>query len=182
MTRKAEDYIPALKAGAVIITDDIDDSAVTAAKVADGAVTIDKISDATLTNAKVAVPKDVIYQEAFVLADMTDGGSAIATFDLTHSIPAGSVFVRSTIHALTGFAGDTTATIQIGDGSDADRYTTGTPSVFTTAAAGVDLGGPAGTAWHDAAKTPKVTITAGSEWGDVTGGAVTVTLFYQRPV
>ena len=95
----------------------------------------------------------VTYQQSVAIADFTDGGSTTGTLALTASIPAGALYVSSLITAIIGFAGDTTATIQIGDGSDVDRYTTGTPTVFTTAAAGVDLGVPSGTKWHTAATT-----------------------------
>jgi hypothetical protein len=136
----------------------------------------------SITNAQQGVPKLVVYQETVLFSQFTDGGGAAGTFDLSHSIPAGAVYARSTVHAITGFTGDTSATMTLGDGTDVDRYNTGTPSLFTTAAAGVDLGAPSGTLWHTAAKTPVLTVTSGSDWGLVVAGAVTVTLFYYRPV
>lgn len=130
-----------------------------------------------------AVPKIVAYQETFSYADMTDGGSTSGTFVLSHTIPAGAVYMQTTCHGITGFAGDSSATIQVGDGTDVDRYTTGTPSVFTTAAAGVSLGAASGTAWHTAAvASPTVTITSGTDFGAVNAGSITITLFYYRPV
>jgi len=69
------------------------------------------------------------------------------------------------------------ATIQVGDGTDVDRYTTGTPSVFTTAVA-IDLGVLSGTAIHIAAVTPKITITASADFTAVTAGTLTIKLFY----
>ena len=118
------------------------------------------------------------YSQTIALANFTDGGGTTGTKDLNVSIPAGAVYEQTLLTALTGFAGDTTATIQLGDGTDADRYSTGTPSVFTTAAAGADAGIPSGTRFHSGAKTPKVTITAGSDWGAVTAGAVTLVLVW----
>lgn len=120
----------------------------------------------------------VSYQETVALASFTDGGSTVGTFDLGISIPAGAVFARSLVTGLTGFAGDTSAALTIGDGSDVDRYNTGTPSVFATAAAGADLGAPSGTLWHTAAATPKLTITSGADFTSVSAGQLTVTLFY----
>lgn len=123
----------------------------------------------------------VTYQETVDIADFTDGGSTTGTLALGISIPAGAVFAQALITALVGFAGDTTATAQIGDGSDPDRYSTGTPSVFTTAAAGADAGVPSGTKFHSGAKTPKITITAATDFTDIVtdgNGQMVVTLMW----
>lgn len=121
----------------------------------------------------------VTYQQSILKTDFTDGGSTTGTLALTTSIPAGALYVSSLITGITAFSGDTTATIQIGDGSDVDRYTTGTPSVFTTAAAGVDLGVPSGTKWHTAAATPTVTITSTADFTNVaSAGAALITLIW----
>lgn len=129
----------------------------------------------------MAAPTLKVYQESFVLADMTDGGTTAATFDLSVSIPEGAIVLQSFIDDVTGFAGDTSAVATIGDGSDVDRYNTGTPDVFTTADH-ISAGAVSGTAYHAAAKTPKITITAATEWGDVTAGGMTVTIFYYQSV
>lgn len=175
-------FSTAMKRGAEVDAEVNKADSVDTADIADSAVTNAKIADAVVANAKLAVPKVVVYQETFAYGDMTDGGGAAATFDLSHSIPAGADFLKTTIHALTGFTGDTSAVITVGDGTDVDRYNTGTPNVFTTAAAGVAMGAPSGTTFHAAAKTPKVTITSNADWGSVSAGQVTVTLFYYRPV
>lgn len=135
---------------------------------------------AAIANSNLAAPKIRVYQETVAFGAFTDGGAAAGTFDLSVSIPAGAVFLRTLLTALTGFAGDTSAVITVGDGTDVDRYNTGTPDVFTTAAAGVDMGAPSGTAFHSAAKTPKITITSGTDWGLVTAGALTLTLFWYQ--
>lgn len=120
----------------------------------------------------------VTYQQSVAYTDFTDGGSTVGTLNLTASIPAGAVFVQSLITAIVGFTGDTSATITIGDGSDVDRYNTGTPSVFTTAAAGVDLGVPSGTKWHTAAATPKLTVTSNADFTSVAAGSALITLVW----
>jgi len=137
---------------------------------------------------KVKISKDggtarlEMYQETISYDAFTDGGSTAGTLELDTTIPAGAVVERSTIHSLTGFAGDTSAVITIGDGTDADRYNTGTPNVFADASAGVDLGVPSGTAFHATAKTPTVTITSDSDWGSVTAGSAVITIWYYKPV
>lgn len=120
----------------------------------------------------------VTYQETVAVTQFTDGGAAVGTYDLGTSVPAGAVFAQTIIDQITGFTGDTSAAITIGDGSDVDRYNTGTPSVFTTAADGVDAGVPSGTKWHTAAKTPKLTITSNADFTAVVAGSVRVTLFW----
>lgn len=120
----------------------------------------------------------VTYQQTVAFSEFTDGGGAAGTLALAASIPAGAVFARSLIDQITGFTGDTSAVLTIGDGTDVDRYNTGTPSVFTTAAAGVDAGAPSGTLFHSAAKTPTLTVTSATDFGAVSAGAVRVTLFW----
>jgi hypothetical protein len=121
-----------------------------------------------------------VISQRVAYTDFTDGGGTSGTKDLNGIIPAGAWFERSLVSRLTGFAGDTSATLIIGvTGGDTDRYSTGTPSVFTTATQGVDMGAPSGTVWHTAAATPTLLITSGSDWGLVTAGALTVKLFYR---
>jgi hypothetical protein len=118
----------------------------------------------------------VTYEETVALADFTDNGDTTGTVELNVSIPAGAVYNQTFITAVTGFAGDTSATVQVGDGTDVDRYSTGTPSVFATAANGIDAGVPSGTKFHSAAKTPTVIVTSGSDFGAVTAGQMTIVL------
>lgn len=120
----------------------------------------------------------VTYQQTVAYTEFTDGGSTAGTLALNTSIPAGAVFLRSLVTDITGFAGDTSAVLTIGDGTDVDRYNTGTPSVFATAAAGADMGAPSGTAHHSAAKTPTLTVTSNADFTSVSAGALTVTLFW----
>jgi hypothetical protein len=123
------------------------------------------------------------YKQTVTRAEFTDGGATTGTFVMSATIPAGSVMAKSTVTAITGFTGDTSATIQIGDGSTADRYSTGTPSVFTTAAQGVDVGAVSGTAWHTAAVTTvTLTVTTNADFTNCTAGSVDVTLFWYEPV
>lgn len=112
--------------------------------------------------------------QTVALADFTDGGAAVGTLVLDYGIPVGATVVRTYLLALTGFTGDTSCTLIVGDGTDTDRYNTGTPSIFTTAAGETDLGAISGVAYHSAAKSITLTATSGSDWGAVTAGAATV--------
>lgn len=118
-----------------------------------------------------------VIQETVSLADFTDGGSTSGTAELSTDIPAGAVVTRALLPDVTGFVGDTSATVQIGDGTDVDRYNTGTPSVFATAA-NVDTGAVSGTAYHSTAKTPTITVTSATDFGAITAGEMTVVIFY----
>lgn len=123
-----------------------------------------------------------VIADTFGVADMTDGGSTTGTFVMTGDIPAKSFGHVASVVNLTGFTGDTSATIQVGDGSDVDRYSTGTPSVFTSLAY-LSLGAASGTAAHAAAVTsPTITITSASNFTDVItdgGGEATVIIEYK---
>lgn len=121
----------------------------------------------------VSVLKEVITYDQF-----TDGGAAVGTYQMAGTIPAGAVLLGSKVLVDAGFAGDTSCTLTIGDGSDADRYMTGTPSIFATAAAGVETGVPSGNKLVTADNRPTLTATSGSDWGSVTAGQITVRLYY----
>ena len=116
-------------------------------------------------------------EKRFSYTDFTDGGGASGTLALTETIPVGAKAIGSRLVNLTGFSGDTSAVIIVGDGTDTDRYNTGTPDVFTTANA-IDLGVASGTLIHITAATITVTITSGSDWGLVTAGAATLIIDY----
>lgn len=112
-------------------------------------------------------------------AQFTDGGSTSGTFVLTDgTIPVGATVLFSAVEAITGFTGNTSAVILIGDGSDADRYSTGTPNVFVTAAGGVSVGAPSGVQYHDVGKSITLTITSATDFTNVTAGSVTVSVYY----
>lgn len=110
--------------------------------------------------------------------DFTDGGAAAGTLQMTGTIPAGAIFLYSKVLVPAGFAGNTSAVLTIGDGSDVDRYNTGTPSVFTTAATGVQMGNPSGNRFHTAAIQPTLTVTGNSDFTAINAGQLAVTLFY----
>lgn len=118
-----------------------------------------------------------VISERVARADFTDGGGAAGTVALSTQIPAGAFVTRAYLLDVTGFAGNVSAVLTLGDGTDADRYGTGTPSVFASAAA-VDLGAPSGVQIHTAAKTPTVTVTGSADFTAITVGAATVRILY----
>ncbi len=118
-----------------------------------------------------------IITERLTRSGFTDGGAAAGTKTLSTQIPQGAWVHRCYLQNVTGFTGNTSAVIVVGDGTDVDRYNTATPSVFANANA-IDLGAPSGTAIHTAAATVTVTVTGGSDFTNISAGALTVKIFY----
>ena len=146
-----------------------------------GAVGSTDILDASVALADLAVPKWGKISQTILISTFTDGGGASGTKTLTSQIPAGAVFQHSRVLVNVACSGDTTAVITIGDGSDADRYNTGTPSVFTTGQK--DMGNPSGVRDHLTAATVTVTVTGGSDFGLVNVlGSLTIDLYYLQTV
>lgn len=119
-----------------------------------------------------------VISQRVLRADFTDGGAAAGTLVLGNQIPVGAWVERVLLRNVTGFTGNTSAVIIVGDGTDHDRYNTGTPSVFTTANA-IDLGAPSGTQIHTAAASVTLTVTAASDFTAVTAGALTIDIYYR---
>lgn len=125
-----------------------------------------------------------VLSETVAVSQFTDGGATVGTYQMQGVLPAGSIVLYSKIGPVTGFAGDTSAALTIGDGSDVDRYMTGTPSVFTTAAVGVECGVPSGTKLLTADNRPTLTITSSADFTAVVTdghGVVTVAIHYIPP-
>ena len=119
-----------------------------------------------------------VISETVAYTDFTNG-TATGTYTMSGTIPAGAVYYWSAVTSVGGFAGDSSASMTIGDGTDADRYCgTAGIDVFSTVANGVDAGTPSGVRYHAAAKSPVLTITPGSDFGSVTAGTVSIKLFY----
>ena len=123
-------------------------------------------------------PFDYIEEEV-VRSQFTDGGSTSGTYQMKSAIPVGGHVLATTYTGIIGFTGDTSAVMTVGDGSDVDRYNTGTPSVYTTAGA-VEAGVPSGVKGHATAIYPTLTVTSAADFTNVTAGAVKVTIFFVK--
>jgi len=119
------------------------------------------------------------FSETVAYGDFTDGGAAVGTYDITAgTIPVGATFLFAAITAVTGFAGDVSAALTLGDGSDVDRYNATTIDVFSDAANGIAAGSPSGVLYHDTEATITLTITTNADWTSVSAGSVTVEFYY----
>lgn len=139
---------------------------------AGGGIWFEKVSNKQLDGDWRPVSGAII--QTVTESQFTDGGALVGTLVLTDGIPVGATVKRVFLQALTGFTGNSSCALTVGDGTTADRYMTGTPSIYTTAAGETDLGVVSGTAYHTAAKSITLTATSGSDWTAVTAGAMTV--------
>lgn len=116
--------------------------------------------------------------ETVLYSAFTDGGAAAGTYVLDSDIPAGAYVDNASVYVNTGFTGNTSAALTIGDGTDVDRYNTGTPSVL--AAGWVDVGLRSGAPHHTAAMaTVTLTVTGATDFTAISAGSLTVALHYR---
>lgn len=119
-----------------------------------------------------------ICQRVDVVADFTDGGGATGTLVLNATIPAGAFVERAVLTNVTGTVGESTATMEVGDGTDADRYNVATDPNMAADAVMLDGGAPQGIQIHIAEKTVTLTITEDDDFTDITDGAFTILIRY----
>jgi hypothetical protein len=139
------------------------------------------ILSSTNTQLNTLVTSPIINKisETVAYAQFTDGGGTTGTYTMTApGIPATAVVLYAVVTAVTGFTGDTTALLSIGDGTDVDRYNTGLYDVFGNAALGLDVTAPSGLIYHTVTKQPVIAITKATDWGAGTTGSVSVKVIY----
>tara|TARA_R100000234_G_scaffold3291_3_gene2746 strand:- start:4728 stop:5189 length:462 start_codon:yes stop_codon:yes gene_type:complete len=133
--------------------------------------------DVSGSAAGVNVGSIIKLSKTFSYTEMTDGGGTVGSLLWEESIPVGATVLHCAVVNLVKFGGDSSATIRVGDGTDHDRYMTGTPDVFLNADA-LSLGNVSGVAYHATAKQPNILVTSGSDWGAVDSGSATIELYY----
>lgn len=107
------------------------------------------------------------------------GAPTSAAKTLTNTIPRGAIVVRTYVEVIEGFQGDTTAVAIVGDADDEDRYV---QASFDVKSQGVkQTGKPSGNKHHKEPKQPKVKVTAGNAFGNLTGGVMRVSVVYVEP-
>jgi hypothetical protein len=116
-------------------------------------------------------------------SDFTDGGSTAGTITLDKQIPAGSFVIGSKVHVVTGFTGDTSCVLDIGDGSDADAFSLTTHNIYTAAdnlmeVCDVTGSGDAGLVPISTDTSVVLTATSASDWTSVSAGRLFVEVFY----
>ncbi len=124
-----------------------------------------------------------VLSETVGVAQFTDGGSAVGTYQMAGSLPVGAIVLGTKVLVPGAFAGNTSAALTIGDGSDVDRYNTGTIDLFTAAAAGVQSGVPSGLQLVVTENRPTLTVTGNSDFTLIVtdaGGSVSVSIYYMQ--
>ena len=120
-----------------------------------------------------------LTSQALAFGSFTDNGNTTGYIDFSEFLPAGAMVLgwKSTVSA--GFAGDTTAVMQVGVSGDVDAFSADTAQ--SCLAAGVI--GSASLASTSAtpiatASTPRVTVTGGADFGSISAGSMIVDVFY----
>jgi predicted RecA/RadA family phage recombinase len=106
-------------------------------------------------------------------------GTALGHIDITAGqLPARSLVLGTSINVTEGFAGDTTAIVQVGGTVDLDRFSSVTDQsvlAIGRVAMGIPVDGQDGFA---AAQTVRVTVTGGADWDNITAGKMFVSIYY----
>lgn len=132
---------------------------------------------ANLYNLKQGVGLDWVESRlAYTAFTKVEGTATKATASLGATIPVGAHVLGAQVVVHTGYTGDTSAVMTLGDGSDADRYNTSTIDVASSGY--VSAGAPSGTLGHAAAVTPTVTLTTGADYDNVSAGDMTVRITF----
>jgi hypothetical protein len=122
-----------------------------------------------------------VLTDTMTRASFTDGGGASGTRVMAGVIPVGAILLGSKLTVNTAFIGDTSATMTVGDGSDVDRYNTGTPDVFSGTGL-IQTGVPSGNKLITTANSPTVTVTSNADFTNVTAGSMTLSIYYLATV
>ena len=110
-------------------------------------------------------------------ASFTDNGDASGYIDLGGAIPAGSIVTGWKAIVATGFTGDSTAVIEVGVSGDTDAFSADTAQSALVAGT-VGSAAKEALAFVGADSTPRVTVTGGSDFGNISAGSMTLTVYY----
>ena len=119
-------------------------------------------------------------QELDHAAFTNETGTALGNIDFTSgTLPAGAIILGWKAVTSEGFAGDTTAIVQVGIEGDVDRFsaavdgsclaagTVGSAAIAADMADGIS-----------AVCTPRVTVTGGADWDSISAGKMVVDIYY----
>ena len=121
-----------------------------------------------------------LVSQVLDFGDFTDNGDDSGYIDFTTAaIPAGSIVVGWKAVVAAGFTGDTTAAIEVGIAGDTDAYSADVAQ-SVLAPATVGSAAQALEAFVGAAATPRVTVTGAADFGNVSAGSMTVTVYYKQ--
>ena len=117
--------------------------------------------------------------ETKALVNFNDNTNETGYADFTSQLPAGALVLGWKAVTTTGFAGDTLATLQVGEAGNLNRFSAIiTGSVMNVGTIGSHAPGTSDNPFCVAAVTPRLTVTGDSDFGNFNSGSVTVTSFY----
>jgi hypothetical protein len=115
-------------------------------------------------------------------SDFTDGGSTAGTYTFTGSdglFPPNSIVLGWSADVVTGFTGDTSCTMQIGDAGGAGDYSTTTSgSVYTSLTRIGSFTVVASAHTGSDAIGALVTLTSNADFTSITAGEMNVNIYY----
>jgi hypothetical protein len=114
--------------------------------------------------------------------DFTDNEDETGYIDFDTDLPAGAMPIGWRAVVTEGFAGDTTAVMEVGIDGDVDKYSANTAQSCLPAGTvgSMVLAADAWTA-HATAKTPRVTVTGTANFTAINAGSMQVEIFYIEP-
>ena len=114
--------------------------------------------------------------------DFTDGGSTAGTYTFTASdglFPPNTIVLGWVAEVVTGFTGDTSCTMQIGDSGGAGDYSTTTGGSVYTSLTRIGSFTVVATAHSGSdAIGAKVTLTSNADFTSITAGEMNVHIYY----
>lgn len=124
--------------------------------------------------------KTHVFAQTIAFGDFSDGGGATGHVDLDVPIPAGATVKSWQADVKTGFTGDTTAVIQVGEAGNLDRFTSKTDnSVFAAAVVGSVAPSVTGDPSYCAADTTlRVTVTSDSDFSNIAAGELDLKIVF----
>jgi len=118
-----------------------------------------------------------IVSQSLEFGTFTDNTNTTGYIDITTDLPALAVPVAWKAVVATGFAGDTTAVMQVGITGDLDKFS-GVVTSACLAAGTVGAMAQTDVALSSADQTIRVTVTGAADFGSITAGSMIVTLYY----
>lgn len=142
-----------------------------------------KASGATETT--VEVKKDFnrrpgvqVASKSFVVGDMTNNaGTATGYIDMD-PLPANALILGWKQVTTVGFTGDTTAVTMLGISGDTDAFSSVTTGSCLAAGTVGSQSKDGVSSFRTAATTPRITITGGADFTNITAGTATMYVYY----
>lgn len=137
-----------------------------------GGVSVRYVWDATNSKLKAYYQGMQYITKTAAAASMTDSGTTGTIDFATGSLPANTIPISSEFNCTVAFSGDTSAVWKLGVSGTLDAFSaTTTNSCFTAIKTGSNVTAATAMVGSDAARTPRLTVTTGSDFTTVYNAA-----------